>query len=404
MKLSTRIRSIVEGGSDGWEVWYRARDLRDAGHDITMLTLGDHDRLTPEVLIEAMAAAARSGHTGYKPMAGMAELRAAVAARVAARSGAACSPEEVIIVPGGQAGLFAALTAVLDQGETCLYFDPGYITYPGTIRAVGGLPLAVPARPENGFQPQRADLDVALDRAKGPVRALLINSPNNPTGAVYSRETIAMLADFAREHDLWLLSDEVYDGQVWEGEHLSPRFLPGMAERVLLINSLSKAQVMTGWRLGWVAGPAEAVARMTDLSISTTYGVPGFIQMAALAAVTRGGALEAELAATYHRRRDIGIRALAGSNAVRVSPPQGAMYLMLDIRATGMSGTDFALALLEAERIAVMPGESFGPSAAGHVRVALTVEDRRLEAALRKLGEFAARAAEAGGPLDARSR
>lgn len=389
MKLSDRINAIVAGGLDGWEVHYRARALREAGQDITMLTIGDHDRTTPDQLIDAMAASARSGRTGYMPMAGLMDLRRAIAARAADRTGHPATPENIIVQPGGQAALFAALTAVADAGDRVLFIDPYYATYPGTIRAAGAVPVAVPARPDHGFQPLLTDLEAAAAGAK----ALLINSPNNPTGAVYSPRTMQMIADFCTSHDLWLLSDEVYDGQVWEGRHISPRGLPGMAERTLVLNSLSKSHVMTGWRIGWVAGPEEAIARMTDLAISTTYGIPGFVQDAGRIALTEGEGIEANLRETYRRRRGVAIAALKGANGVSLAHPDGAMYVMLDIRATGLDGITFAETLLDQAGIAVMPGESFGNAAAGHVRVALTVEDSQLEKALHQLAAFAARRA-----------
>ncbi len=384
MKLSKRISGIVEAGIDGWEVHYRARALRDAGQDITMLSIGDHDQITPEPLIAAMAEGARKGHTGYMPMPGIPALRDAIAARVAQRTGAATTRDNVLVVPGGQAALFAALTAVLDPGDKALFIDPHYATYPSTIRAVSGVPLPVSAKPEHGFQPQLSDLLRA-----GPAKALLINSPNNPTGVVYSSATMNMIAAFARTNDLWLLSDEVYDGQVWNGAHISPRILPDMDARTLVLNSLSKSHVMTGWRLGWIIGPPDAIARMTDLAVTTTYGVPGFIQDAGLAALTHGDAQEADLTATYRRRRSIALAALNGANGITCVPPDGAMYVMLDVRTTGMSGIAFAEALLDEASIAVMPGESFGSAAAGHVRVALTVEDQRLEKAMQRIAEFA---------------
>ncbi len=384
VKLSKRITGIVEAGIDGWEVHYRARALRDSGHDITMLSVGDHDQITPEPLIAAMADGARIGHTGYMPMPGIPALRDAIAARVAKRTGVSTTRDNVIVVPGGQAALFAALTATLNAGDNALFIDPHYATYPGTIRAVSGVPVPVLSKPELGFQPQLNDLQAA-----GPAKALLVNSPNNPTGVVYSRATTDTLAKFAQDRDLWLISDEVYDGQVWNGQHLSPRALPGMADRTLVLNSLSKSHVMTGWRLGWIIASPDVIQRLTDLSVATTYGVPGFIQDAALAALTQGDAIEAALTETYRRRRGIALAALQGANGVTCVPPDGAMYVMLDVRSTGLSGIAFAEALLDEAAIAVMPGESFGHAAKGHVRVALTVEDSRLETALKRIAKFA---------------
>ena len=192
---------------------------------------------------------------------------------------------------------------------------------------------------------------------------------------IYGQATLDGIASVCREHDLCLISDEVYDTQVWEGQHVSPRALPGMAERTLVVGSMSKSHAMTGSRCGWLVGPEEAIAHLINLATHTTYGVPGFIQDASVFALAQGPEFEAEIAAPFRRRRAIARRILAAQDTVGLIPSGGAMYLMLDIRATGLSGESFAEQLLEAHRIAVMPGESFGAAAAGHLRVAMTIAD-----------------------------
>ncbi|MEE4346649.1 MAG: aminotransferase class I/II-fold pyridoxal phosphate-dependent enzyme [Paracoccaceae bacterium] len=395
MQLSHRITTLLGDGDDGWGVFYRARAMKAAGQAVVELTIGEHDIRTDRSILEAMHGAALAGHTGYAGIPGIPALRDAVAARVQARTGVPTARGNVLITPGGQAGLFATHHACADPGDTALYVDPAYVTYPGVFRALGLVPQAVIARPEDGFQPREADLDAAA-RAPDRPRSLLINSPNNPTGGVYGRATLEGIARVVMDHDLWLISDEVYDTQVWEGAHLSPRALPGMAERTLVIGSMSKSHAMTGSRIGWVVGPEAAIARLADLATHTTYGVAGFVQEAALFALAQGDGLEAQVAAPFARRRVLALDLLARQNIVRMQPPQGAMYLMLDIRATGMRGEAFAMALLERHGIAVMPGESFGKAAAGHVRVAMTVADEVFVSALAQLISFAAeRAAEA---------
>jgi arginine:pyruvate transaminase len=332
-----------------------------------------------------MDASARGGHTGYAAIRGTETLRAAVAARVAERTGVATGPENVLITPGGQAALFAAHHLVGEAGDRALFVDPYYATYPGTIRGAGLVPVPVAARAEDGFQPRAEDIDALA----GDAVSLLLNSPNNPTGAVYTRVALDEMAGVVRAHDLWLISDEVYDTQVWEGAHVSPRALPGMAERTLVIGSMSKSHAMTGSRVGWIVGPAEAVAALAVLSTHTTYGVPGFVQDAAEFALSLGPPFEAEIAAPFRRRREIAMRLLAGQNLVRAVPSGGAMYVMLDVRATGLSGEDFAGRLLDEARIAAMPGESFGAAAAGHLRVALTIPDGAFAAAFERILDFA---------------
>ncbi len=386
MTLSHRITHLNGGGSDGWDLFNKARAMLARGIDVTELTIGEHDIRTDPSILEAMHRSAMGGHTGYASVPGVRQLRETVAARVQARTGVQTGVDNVIITPGGQAGLFAAHAAVCDEGDAALFIDPYYATYPGTLRAVGAVPRAVQARAENAFQPLAADIDAAATGAA----SLLVNSPNNPTGVVYGEDTLNGIAGVCQAHDLWLISDEVYETQVWEGTHVSPRALPGMADRTLVIGSMSKSHAMTGSRIGWIVGPREAIAHLIDLATNTTYGVPGYIQDAALFALNEGAPLEDRVAEPFRRRRALAQRILTGQNTVRLVPAQGAMYLMLDVRATGMSGEGFAEALLDTHHIAVMPGESFGAAAAGHVRVAMTIEDDAFAAALATLCDFAA--------------
>ncbi|NOC82484.1 pyridoxal phosphate-dependent aminotransferase [Ruegeria sp. HKCCD6428] len=385
MKLSERITQITGGGSDGWDVFYRARRMQSEGQAVTELTIGEHDTRTDPSILQAMELSARNGHTGYAMVPGTDLLRDTVAAQVQTRTGVPTSRNNVLITPGGQAALFAAHMAVCDPGDVGLYLDPYYATYPGTIRGVGAVARAVQTTAEGAFQPKAERIDAA---AEGAV-SLLINTPNNPTGVVYSRQSLEAVADVCRRRDLWLISDEVYDTQVWDGEHISPRALPDMAERTLVVGSMSKSHAMTGSRCGWVVGPEDVIAHLINLATHTTYGVPGFVQDASSFALTAGVELEEKIAAPFRRRRALGMDILASQNTVGLVPAQGAMYLMLDIRATGLSGDSFANALLDAHRIAVMPGESFGKAAAGHVRVAMTVADERFADALKTLCKFA---------------
>ena len=385
MQASTRISSILGGGSDGWEVFLRARQMIAEGTAVTELTIGEHDIRTAAPILQDMHRASMAGHTGYAAIPGINALRDAIAARVTARTGVPTNRDNVMITPGGQSALFAAHMAVIDPGDTALYIDPYYATYPGTLRGASAVPVAIEAQAEAAFQPRPADIAAVADGAK----SLLVNSPNNPTGVIYSRETLEGIAEVCRDHDLWLISDEVYDTQIWEGTHISPRALEGMAERTLVVGSMSKSHAMTGSRIGWVIGPEEIVEHLINLATHTTYGVPGYIQDAALFALELGDAFEAEIAEPFRRRRTLAQNVLATQNVVGTVPNGGAMYMMLDVSATGLNGESFANALLDAHHIAVMPGESFGAAAAGHIRVAMTIEDSAFEQALKTLCAFA---------------
>ena len=384
MQLSKRIQQITTDGSDGWEILYKSRAMIARGQDVLELTIGEHDIRTDPTILAAMHQSALGGHTGYASVPGTPELRRAVAARIQERTGVPTSHKNVLITPGGQAGLFAAILCATDPGDGVVHLDPYYATYPTSIRAASCVPMPIKTGPENDFQPSAADLATCRDGA----RAFLMNSPNNPTGTVYSDATMQAIAEYVQRNELTLISDEVYDTQIWSGAHVSPRALPNMAERTIVIGSMSKSHAMTGSRIGWAIAPEEAIENMIDLATNTTYGVAGFVQDAALFALSQGEVFEDEIAAPFKRRREIALNILQGFPNIPIIAPRGGMYLMLDIRRTGLSGIEFANRLLDERSIAVMPGESFGDSAAGHIRVAMTIADGRFGDALRGLCEF----------------
>lgn len=384
--LSSRIRSITGSEDDGWGVHYRAQAMKRAGEPVTLLSVGDHDFTTDPAIVEACKASLDAGEHHYSPVTGTADLREAVARRIEATTGVPTTPEQAIICPGGQAGLYACATLTLNPGDEAIIVEPYYATYAQTIIAAGGVPVCVPTLPEDGFQPSAEAITAAMTPK---TRMLLINSPQNPSGVVYTRETLEGIAAACRANDAWLVSDEVYESQVYEGQHLSPRALDDMGDRTLVIGSMSKSHAMTGWRVGWVVGPEPAIEALGDLFLTMTYGMASFIQQAALTGLREGGEGERRIAALYRRRRDVALDALSASTKLRVHRPAAAMYLLVDVRAVCSDGEAFANALLDAEKIGVMPGESFGASAAGHIRIALTVEDDALADACTRLARFA---------------
>ena len=381
-RVSNRVTTLTGGGSDGWDLYRKSCEMMDRGLPVVQLTLGEHDRKTDPSILEAMYRSALEGYTGYAAIPGTDDLRDRIAARTERITGVATTRDNVAVTAGGQAGLLAAHNIACDPGDTAIYIDPYYATYPGTIRAIGARAIAVQARAELGFQPTRDDLVAA-----GPARSLLINSPNNPTGVVYSRQTLDAIAGHVIDQDMWLISDEVYDTQIWEGAHLTPRQIPELEDRTLVVGSLSKSHAMTGSRVGWILGSEAAIAHAINLSTHTTYGLPGFLQDAGAFALGRGPDLEAEISAPF-RHRHAALSAIFAARGIGIVPSTATMYLMLDVRPTGLSGEDFADRLLEDHLIAVMPGESFGQAAAGHIRVALTTDDAALEHAAHQLADF----------------
>lgn len=384
-KTSSRISGIMPSGKDGWEVHFSALTRKQAGEDIVMLSVGDHDFDTPQATVEACVKAVRAGYHHYTQLPGIPRLREAMARMSTSSTGVPTTAAEVIATPGGQAALFSAVQGVLDPGGHAIVIAPYYATYPGTFRAAGADFTVVEAEAGDGFQPRGEVIESAL---QPNTRAILINTPNNPTGAVYSRDCLESIAAICRARDLWLLSDEVY-WTLGGGEHLSPRALPGMAERTLVINSMSKSHGMTGWRIGWLTGPADFIAQLVSLNLVSTYGLSDFVSRAAVEALENGYGVE-EIAHRYATRRKLFLDTIRGLNGIRVRGSEGGMYVMLDISAIEPDDERFAWALLEDEKLAVMPGSSFGEAAAGHIRISLCQPDEVLKDAAARLRRFAA--------------
>ncbi|WP_406872067.1 pyridoxal phosphate-dependent aminotransferase [Aminobacter sp. P9b] len=383
-KPSSRISGIVPSGKDGWEVHFAAMTRKQAGEDIIMLSVGDHDFDTPSETVEACVAAVRAGYHHYTQLPGLPRLRAAMAKISTRCTGVDTALAEIIATPGGQAALYAAVQATHDPGDHAVVVAPYYATYPGTFRAAGASYTVVEAHAADGFQPRAAEIEKAL---KPNTRSILINTPNNPTGAVYSRKCLEDIAELCVRRDLWLLSDEVY-WTLGGGEHVSPRTLPGMAERTLVINSMSKSHGMTGWRIGWLTAPTDLVSLVINLNLVTTYGLTDFVSRAAIEALENDFGVE-QIAATYAGRRKLFIDQMRGLNNVTVRGSEGGMYVMLDVSAIERDCEKFAWDLLEAEKVAVMPGVSFGDAAAGHIRISLCQPDDVLQEAAGRLRRFA---------------
>lgn len=382
-KASSRLQGISPSGKDGWEVHFTAMTRKQAGEDIIMLSVGDHDFDTPTETVEACVNMVRQGYHHYTQLPGIPRLREAMARLSTLCTGVETSPNQIIATPGGQAALYAAVQGVLDPGDHAIVVAPYYATYPGTFRAAGAEFTIVEAQAEDGFQPNEAAIRAAV---RPNTKAILINTPNNPTGAIYTEQSLEAIARVTIDHDLWLLSDEVYWTLANEA-HASPRALPGMAERTLIINSMSKSHGMTGWRIGWLTGPEEFIELLIHLNLVSTYGLPDFVSRAAVEALDNDYGV-AEIAAIYNQRRQHFLDEIRGMNGVTVRGSTGGMYVMLDLRDIEPDTERFAWALLEREKIAVMPGGSFGEAAAGCIRISLCQNEEILRDAATRLRSF----------------
>ena len=386
MRFSPVVERVAGRGSAAWSIHTEARRRHEAGEDVIVLTVGDPDQEPPETVIDATVAALRDRRTGYAPTIGYPALREAIAARVARRSGQPCTADNIAVVPGAQGGLYSAMQCLAGPGDEVIIGEPIYATYEGVLGASGARMVTFPLRPERGFHPDIG----ALARAITPqTRVVWINSPHNPTGAVFTRAEVAAVAALCREHGLWLLSDEVYEDLAFACPHTGAWSLSGMAERTVVVSSLSKSHALPAFRLGWVVGPPELMRHLANLLLCLTYGSPAFIQYGALAALRDELPEVAALREDYRSRAALMSELLADAPGCRVIPPEGGMFVLLDVRGTGLGAADFARRLLDSERVAVLPCDGFGPSAAGHLRIALSAPEARLRDAADRILRFA---------------
>ena len=386
MQFSPLVDRISGRGAGAWRIHAEAVRRRDTGADVIFLTVGDPDQAPPEPVISATIEALRRHRTGYSATVGYPRVREAIAARFQRRTGRPCAAENVVVTPGAQGGLFCALQCLAAPGDEVIVPEPIYATYAGVVGASGARLVTVPLCAGRGFHP---DVD-AIEHAITPrTRVIWINSPHNPTGVVFTAEEIAGIAEICQRHDLWLLSDEVYENLAYARPHISPWSLPGMTARTVVVSSLSKSHAMPGFRFGWIIGPAALSGHLFNLLLSLTYGSPMFIQDGVLPALETELPEVAAVCQAYQTRAAMLSGILAAAPNCRVAPPEGGMFALLDVRGTGLGSEDFAQGLLEQENVAVLPCDGFGASAAGYLRISLTAPDPRLEEAGRRIVRFA---------------
>jgi len=355
-------------------------DSAAAYPDAIHLEIGQPDFPTPAHVTEAAAHAARTAYTGYTANAGMIELREAICTKLARENDLHVTPDQVIVTIGAMQAVFASMAVLLNPGDSILLPDPGYGNFVMASDLLHGVARNYPTIAERGFVP---DFD-ALERMVDPrTKAMLVNSPSNPTGAVYDERTLRRCYEFCQRHDLYLISDETYDRLVFEGEHHSPAKWDDEG-RVISIFTVSKTYSMTGWRVGYAVGSREVIAAMTKIQEPVVSCVNTVAQHAAIAALLGPQDCVAEMLAHYRRRRDLALR-LADDLGLRVSRPQGAFYMLVDISAQGKDSLTFSQGLLEAERVAVGPGCSFGSLCDRYVRISLCASEEALTEGLTRL-------------------
>ncbi|MEJ1936501.1 pyridoxal phosphate-dependent aminotransferase, partial [Nostoc sp. NIES-2111] len=327
------------------------------------------------------------GDSHYTTMQGREKLRQAVADRHARRTGEELGPENVMICSGAQNALYFTAACLVGQGDHVVVLEPAYVTYHATFSAAGAEVSYVAMPRESGFRLDAAALEAAI---RPETKVILFANPNNPTGVMLREDEVAAIAAIAERHDLWIVADEVYGDLVFEGSFVSMASAPAARGRTVTISSLSKSHAMTGWRLGWLTGPRPLVEHCERLNTAMLYGLPGFIQEGAYAALTLGDEVPDEMAAIYRQRRDVVLEGLRGINGLSCMRPQAGMFMMVDVAGTGLDGQRFMEGLYEQTGVSVLAGGAFGPPSKDCVRVSFAASEAQLAEGCKRIRAFVA--------------
>jgi aspartate/methionine/tyrosine aminotransferase len=367
-----------------FEVLAHARRLEAEGRDVIHLEIGEPDYATPQNIIDAGVRALNDGATHYTPASGIAEAREATARYVTKRTGVPTAAENIVLTPGSKNILAFLLLAIVEPGDEVIVPDPGYPIYRSLVNFVGATPVSAPIRQSNDF---RLDVDELRSLVTPRTRLLIVNSPANPTGGVLTREDCENIARLAIERDLVVLSDEIYERLTYDGEHVSLYGIDGMAERSVLLDGVSKAWAMCGWRLGFGAMPVDMARRMDTLMINSSSCAAAFTQLAAIEAFesSESDAAVDAMVSEFRRRRDVLVDGLNRIPGITCRRPAGAFYVFPDITATGWNDRDLQNALLDEVGVAVLAGSSFGPHGAGHIRLSYANSMENIESALDRI-------------------
>jgi arginine:pyruvate transaminase len=388
MRYASITDRLANLGSGRWAVHSEARRLKAAGADIIELTIGEPDVSPDKALLDEAVRSMYAGRTRYSNGRGEPSVLKSLVEKYSKRR-TDVTAGNFLCFPGTQTALYAVMAGLVEAGDGVLVGDPLYATYEGVISSTGAHPVYVPLKPENRFHMQAED----LERAVTPeCRVVMLNTPHNPTGAVLNWTDIEAIGAVCRKHDLWIVCDEVYEQLVFDTtEFASPFDMPELAERTIVVSSISKSHAAPGFRSGWAAGPTEFCERLLPVSETMLFGVQPFIADMTALALSRDFEMAPTMRANYSRRAQIAEQALAGHNLVKPMLPEGGMFILLDVTATGLTGEQFAWELLKQEDVAVMPGASFGAQAAGFLRISLTVPDDVLVTAMNRIGNLASR-------------
>ena len=391
MRLASRMSAI--GTETAFEAAARARELEATGRSVIHLEIGEPDFDTPANIRAAAKRGLDEGYTHYGPVLGLPALREAIAADVTARKGFAASPERVVVTPGAKPIMFYAIEALIEPGDEVVFPDPGFPIYESMTRYCGGTPVRLPIRQSNDF---RIDLDELAGMITPRTKLLVINSPANPTGGLFTRGDIERIGELAVQHDLVVLADEIYGRIVYEGEHVSLASLPGLADRTIVLDGFSKTYAMTGWRLGYAILPEPLLLPFSRLMVNSVSCTSMFSQVAAVEALTGPQDAVDTMVEEFRARRALIVAGLNAIPGIDCHEPAGAFYVFPDVSGTGLDGAAFADGLLAEAGVCVLAGTAFGQVGRDHVRISYANSRENLAEALRRIGAFVAARSQAG--------
>jgi aminotransferase len=360
-------------------------DIAATMDDVISLGIGEPDFVTPEPILREGIASLERGETQYTSNSGTIELRVALGKHLKRLYGVDYDPEsEILITVGVSEALYVAMTSVVDPGDEVIIPEPSFVSYAPEVTLAGGVPVNVPTYVENDFQVTAETIAAAITPK---TKAILLGYPNNPTGAVMTRQIMLEITQVAEQFDLLLLSDEIYDRLVYGVEHTCVPALPGMRDRTILLGGFSKDYAMTGWRIGYACANPDLLAAMRKVHQYTIMSAPTTAQAAAVVALEQGEEHVEKMRQEYDRRRRL---IVGGFNTLGLDcfEPRGAFYAFPSIAASGMSSEDFSMTLLHEEEVAVVPGEAFGPSGTGYVRASYATAYEEIEEALNRIESF----------------
>jgi arginine:pyruvate transaminase len=381
--ITDRLASL---GSEKWEIHVRGRQMAASGKPVIELTIGEPDVAPDSRLFDVCADAMRAGRIRYSNGRGEPAILSALAGKYTRRTGREVTTDNVLCFPGTQTALFATFLGLVEAGDKVLVPDPYYATYESVIRGPGAEIVPVTLRADKGFHLQAADLEAAIVPG---CKALLLNSPHNPSGAVLSREEIVAIGEVCRRHDLWIVSDEVYEELSFGKPFASPFDIPELAERTVVVSSISKSHAAPGFRSGWAVGPVEFCEHLLPLSESMLFGGQPFISDMTAYALNHAIPTSATMCSQYKARAELIVQRLESVGGLSPIMPEAGMFVLLDVSGTGLDGYGFASRLLEEHLVSVMPGSSFGNAAGDLVRLSLTVPEEKLAQACDRIAALA---------------